>query len=252
MQLSIVLFTLLLLLCCAATTHGGINIIAGALDISDRKYGDDRIESMLLDVEHPEDVKSLDLSGNMLTRVPACLSRFSNLLALDLSANWLKVLGNGCFRGLKSLQLLDISKNRLVKLRTGYFDGVEGLQILSVSSNRLKFIQDKCFDSLKDLCSLDLSSNLLTKVFGVLEGLPKLQDLNLENNPTLSSVDARALDKRFRKAVKLDYNVLLEPCYDQPMRFQFSEVLRIILLPSLLGIAAALVPVILFLRYGKT
>ncbi len=73
-------------------------------------------ETLFLQVEDPEEVKSLDLSGFGLESIPVSLSRFTHLKKLNLAQNALQSLDSHDTNLLNQLEDLNLSNNQLEKL----------------------------------------------------------------------------------------------------------------------------------------
>ena len=131
-------------------------------------------EEKLLDFEN---LKEINLNGNLLTRVP-CLP--SNLEVAEFSKNRIKEFS--ICMSLKSLRFLDLSVNNLTSasLYDGIFERFERLKHLSLESNSLDRIPTKMPGS---IAFLNLKNN---KIHTILNdsflNLRNLQVLILESN----------------------------------------------------------------------
>ncbi|XP_059183411.1 uncharacterized protein LOC131962426 [Centropristis striata] len=134
----------------------------------------------------PSTVTGLDLSENRFAKLQS--GDFKNLsfvTELDLRRNYITQLGARAFVGLISLKKLNLNNNRLSKLGDYVFDGLGNLTELTMFRNHMKTVASTSFKSLTSLRFLDLSNNKLshmTKVHSIIQHLPNLWKLFLENN----------------------------------------------------------------------
>lgn len=151
----------------------------------------------------PENVKTLNLSDNHISEIPADL--FDELTGLEnfymernkltslpkglfkncKNLNWISFTGNeittlkdGTFEGLDNLTILDFEKNKINKIESHAFEGMPKLQQLSFEENELETMPDDCLKPLKgSLIELFLGSNqlsVLPKAIGECESLVEL------------------------------------------------------------------------------
>ncbi|CAG2196159.1 TLR13 [Mytilus edulis] len=97
-------------------------------------------------------------SNRNLTNIPTVAS---NVVALDLSCNCIKVVENKTFLYLKVLRELNLSSNKLEWLDQGAFLGLKNLQSLILRKNQLAYnsehFANSIFKPLKSLTYLDLT-----------------------------------------------------------------------------------------------
>lgn len=154
-------------------------------------------------------LKTLDLSGNLITGLSGETSFNQNLLALDVSNNLIQNIRGSPFRILCSLEVLnlsgnaidfipadsfcgvrllalDLAENNLTEVTDDSFDALSTLQQLNLSKNQIVSLSENCFSSLQRLQQLDLSWNKLMYVSpGTLQGLPSLSRLMIAGNAAL-------------------------------------------------------------------
>jgi len=149
-------------------------------------------------------VRSLDLSGNLLTNINVDLSHFKALKTINLSGNRLTQLTS--IYQLPSLQNLDISNNKLIALprlplkiqkinasknQIAVVDCIlklSKLKELNLSNNSIVGIASSFFQecNLDKLERLDLSHNNLDCIAISIRSLSKLNYLNISNNNLVS------------------------------------------------------------------
>ncbi|XP_045145609.1 podocan-like protein 1 [Echinops telfairi] len=96
-------------------------------------------------------LRSLDLAGNELTRLPTGLP--SSLLALRLPRNQLRALEPQPLAGLVQLQELSLAYNRLRvgDIDLGTWHGLQALKVLDLSHNELSFVPPDLPEALEEL-----------------------------------------------------------------------------------------------------
>nr|QFE31825.1 toll-like receptor 22 [Sillago sinica] len=155
----------------------------------------------------PSRVRALDLSSNKISKIHQSDFKNLSLVAdLNLKRNRVSQIDAGAFAYLISLKILNLNRNRLEKLGDNVFDGLSNLTDLRFNTNRLKVVTSASFKSLTSLKFLDLSNNklhTLQKLNLILQNLPNLETLSVENNDittfkswelTKSSLRLRSLD----------------------------------------------------------
>lgn len=118
-------------------------------DLSSRRL--ESLEDELVADIADSHVTNLDLSGNLLTAIPASVASFQSIRLLNLSSNQIRDLPPEICQlsGLESLEL----KHNLMKGLPSKFGRLKSLKILNLSSNQ--------FDQLPvQLCELDGLSEL--------------------------------------------------------------------------------------------
>ena len=122
-------------------------------------------------------LESLDLSHNKIKKLPAGLTKLTQLRRLQLSFNQITRVEENLLGLLPQLKHLDLRKNRLRQLSLGS----TSLETLDLSENRLQGvapIQLFC----PELLHLNLSSNKLARLSFEEDDFPQLQYLNLSRN----------------------------------------------------------------------
>lgn len=155
----------------------------------------------------PSTVKGFDLSANHISTIQ--VSDFQNLphlTQLDLKNNSISHIDTGAFAGLISLKNLSLNNNKLVHLGDDLFGGLRNLTELQIHSNRITVVAPTCFRSLTSLEVLDISHNKLhrlTQVHSVLQHLPNLKYLSIQNN-SLASFQSWELTNSSLELTSLD------------------------------------------------
>lgn len=127
-----------------------------------------------------------DCSERGLREVPWSLS--PNISSLWLGYNFITVLGPRSFPLLPGLRLLSLVHNRLELMHSQALLGLGLLQELDLSHNHLTVLSPETFLPLASLARLNLGSNRLEELEpGVLDALPQLRALFLQDNPWVCS-----------------------------------------------------------------
>lgn len=128
----------------------------------------------------------MDCSERGLREVPWSLS--PNTSTLWLGYNFITVLGPRSFALLPRLRLLSLLHNRLELIHSQALLGLGLLQELDLSHNHLTVLTPETFLPLSSLATLNLGSNRLGELEpGVLDALPQLRALFLQDNPWVCS-----------------------------------------------------------------
>ena len=144
-------------------------------------------------------LKTLILSNNRLTELPANLAQFTpSLKTLNVSFNMLSsVAFNGSFSALLSLRELDLRSNNIFQILLDDFGWLQGIPLntLSLSECSLLTIEPGAFRHMTELSMLSLSRNLighttLEAIFSAIGNSSQLAHLELSDmflpNLTLS------------------------------------------------------------------
>ncbi|KAK6763326.1 hypothetical protein RB195_023870 [Necator americanus] len=151
--------------------------LCGALCLAGRKMKE--FPSVLSTKYDLSDLVSLDLSGNRLSDVPACVCESRSLESLRLRDNILRSIPLNIFY-LRSLTVLDLSNNKIVHLPLSLFE--LPLEIVLLNGNRLDSIPHEIRQLSSTLAELDLSCNLLRSIPVDIALLKMLRVLNLRRN----------------------------------------------------------------------
>ncbi|NWZ36467.1 LRC26 protein, partial [Brachypodius atriceps] len=128
----------------------------------------------------------VDCSERGLREVPWSLS--PNTSTLWLGYNFITVLGPRSFPLLPRLRLLSLLHNRLELIHSQALLGLGLLQELDLSHNHLTVLTPETFLPLTGLATLNLGGNRLGELEpGVLDALPQLRALFLQDNPWVCS-----------------------------------------------------------------
>ncbi|XP_053560898.1 SLIT and NTRK-like protein 1 [Bombina bombina] len=159
------------------------------------------------------------LHGNSLTRLfPNEFANFYNAVSLHMENNGLHEIVPGAFLGLQLVKRLHINNNKIKSFRRHTFLGLDDLEYLQADFNLLRDIDPGAFRDLNKLEVLILNDNLIstlpTNVFqyvpithldlrgnrvktlpyeGVLEQIPGIAEILLEDNPWDCSCDLLSL-----------------------------------------------------------
>lgn len=151
----------------------------------------------------------LSLVGTGIEKLPASVTGFSELCALDLGKNQIQnILGNGDILGLKALKFLSLHDNHLQSLPVRFLRTLPQLQKLNLSMNKLGPIlelPEGLFST--NLTVLDLSHNQLCEIpRGNFSFLSQLQELWLSGN-NISSLSNESLQGlRWLRTLDLSWN----------------------------------------------
>jgi Leucine-rich repeat (LRR) protein len=110
-------------------------------------------------------VRELRLSEQYLPVVPEIVNRFTNLSALFLSGNNIRVLEADAFHGLSGLEKLNLSENRISSVQKHAFRGLNSrLRSLDLSINKIATLQDpNAFDQFSELGFFCFSRNPIAR-----------------------------------------------------------------------------------------
>ncbi|XP_074652554.1 uncharacterized protein LOC141906953 [Tubulanus polymorphus] len=131
----------------------------------------------------PPQISSLRISSWRVKSINDLnLSRFTQLIVLDLSKNSLSTIGaTNVFFGMGKLRALQLSFNKLTSLMPGVFNGLRALGSLDLSHNEIYSLEDGVFAHLNQLTELRLKGNNLTNVSSTnLTGLSPLSLVTID------------------------------------------------------------------------
>uniref|UniRef100_A0A8B9CDX4 Leucine rich repeat containing 32 n=1 Tax=Anser brachyrhynchus TaxID=132585 RepID=A0A8B9CDX4_9AVES len=160
---------------------------------------------------HPN-VNKIDLSGNLIQRIPEMpLPFYTSLQCLDLSSNQISFIVPGVFAHMTSLLEINLANNHLYELAQNGTEGIgllpkveildlshnslyngmaeyfikqaPALRYLSLADNSIIMISHKMFQGSPGLVEIDLQSNIIMEIEeGAFETLVNLSKLNLSMN----------------------------------------------------------------------
>lgn len=145
------------------------------LDLGNNAIADGGFPNSMKELENLIDI---NLSGNRLTRLPACIKKMKNLSRLNLSNNNVEDV-HGMDRLLK-MQILVLDNNRLSSIFKD-ISHMKRLEVLHCSHNNIREIGPE-IKQLKALQELDLSDNKILVLPVDLFMLPNLQSFNANHN----------------------------------------------------------------------
>ncbi|XP_008568310.1 PREDICTED: platelet glycoprotein Ib alpha chain [Galeopterus variegatus] len=109
-------------------------------------------------------LETLDLSHNMLKKLPSLGQALPNLITLDVSFNQLDSLSPGALEGLNQLHELSLRGNNLATLPPGLLAPTTQLQKLNLADNNLHELPHGLLDGLEELDTLYLQGNMLRTI----------------------------------------------------------------------------------------
>ena len=124
-------------------------------------------------------VKTLDLEGNALGKLPPSIMYLKSLKDLELRNCRLKEIPENIGR-LKKLRELDVSHNQLTEIPAA-IKGCISLERLCVKNNKIKVLPKELFE-IKSLAILEAGNNLLTEVPDKIARQCELRNINLSRN----------------------------------------------------------------------
>ncbi|VBB31532.1 unnamed protein product [Acanthocheilonema viteae] len=128
-------------------------------------------------------LEHLYLKNNLISSIETgrLFQVFKNLEVLDLSENMLTKVPS--FKELFNLRQIHLNHNKISKIETLAFSSNKKLQLISLQNNQITAMSRNSFDSLDELVILNLANNAIKKIERVmLDGMRNLQQLNLRNN----------------------------------------------------------------------
>uniref|UniRef100_A0A023GK05 Putative leucine-rich repeat lrr protein n=1 Tax=Amblyomma triste TaxID=251400 RepID=A0A023GK05_AMBTT len=148
-------------------------------------------------------LRTLDLSGNKLTSLPASISRFELLKHLTVANNRIAFLPDSLCKLMK-LETLNLASNNLTRLPDTLCQ-LSNLRNVNLSDNRISTFP-QCFCGLKHLDVLDLSRNRISEVPDYVGEL-HATELNLNQNQ-ISMVSESLANCPRLKVLRLEENCL--------------------------------------------
>lgn len=169
---------------------------------------------------HPDEVTHLKLQRSGLTEVPAEISKFKNLIELDLSDNDITSV-SGKLTGLANLQVLNLSGNELKEIPD--VSQLKSLLVLNLSGNQIA----GGTVSSEHLERLYLNNNKLTAIPGGIAGLKHLKSLYLHFNG-ITVLDENLLGIKSLEILMVQYNKIK----DEPDAFANTGLLKYVFFPQ--------------------
>lgn len=170
----------------------------------------------------PEGVTSLKLRKQGLTEVPSDLSKFKNLVELDLSDNEITDF-SGKLAGLPNLQILNLSGNKLTVIPTDICN-LKSLKSLNLNSNLIASGSLGCLNGLERLY---LSHNELTTLPAGITDIPSLKAIHLQSNK-LTTLDEKLAKMPNLEVLFVQFNKIVE----EPNVFRESQIINYIFSPQ--------------------
>ncbi|MCA0429862.1 MAG: leucine-rich repeat domain-containing protein [Bacteroidetes bacterium] len=185
---------------------------------ADRVEYDDLISAKL----DPTIVTSLKLRKQGLTEIPSDLSKFVNLIELDLSDNEITDFTSK-LNGLPNLQVINLSGNKLTTIPTDICN-LKGLKTLNLSSNKITSGSISC---LTELERLYLNNNLFETLPTGITEIQSLKSIYLHSNKLT------ALDEGLLKLNNLQVLfVQLNKIAIEPNSFKHNLILNYMFIPQ--------------------
>ena len=200
-----------------------------------------------------ENLIKLDLTGNLLTRVPFNLSKqfpslrilllddnlietlsagdfigMKYLIKLSLTNNKLSTIGDGTFIHMSKLRQLILSDNQISSLSSGCLQGIKSLETLTFDKNKISVLPSNIFDSFQNSgnMAISLSFNLLTEIpNGLFSKMTNFEHFQALNN-LITKIGATAFNNITASQINLHNNSISNL---KPNFFAASSIFNIIL-----------------------
>lgn len=163
----------------------------------------------------PDEVTSLKLAHLGLTEVPSEISKFKNLIELDLSDNEISSTG-GKLSGLNNLQKLNLSGNKLTDIPSEV-NGLKSLLVLNLSGNEITGGSV----SAEHLERLYLNNNKLSSIPSGIANLKHLKGLYLYMN-NITVLEENLLNIKTLEILLVQYNKIK----DEPDAFKHTGIIK--------------------------
>ena len=170
---------------------------------------------------HPNEVTSLKLAHLGLTEVPSEISKFKNLVELDLSDNEISSTG-GKLSGLNNLQTLNLSGNKLTDIPSDV-NGLKSLLVLNLSGNEITGGSI----SAEHLERLYLNNNKLSSIPSGIANLKHLKGLYLYMN-NITVLEENLLNIKTLELLLVQYNKIK----DEPDAFTHTGIIKYAFYPQ--------------------
>uniref|UniRef100_A0A1B0CEX4 Putative membrane glycoprotein lig-1 n=1 Tax=Lutzomyia longipalpis TaxID=7200 RepID=A0A1B0CEX4_LUTLO len=176
---------------------------------------------------HLPNVRMLDMSGNMLQRVPrGTFQQMPQLRSLNLAQNGILGLDDDSLAGLMRLESLDLKDNRIVHLHERSLATVPTLIDLNLQNNRLEEISNQLLVNLPQLKRLDLSRNSISLIPPeTFRQTRSIEALDLSSN-SMRELPASLAGLTELREIDLSYNNLVDLPPDVIASWRSLEELR--------------------------
>lgn len=175
-----------------------------------------------------ERLRHLSLQGNLIERVPAgAFEALGELDVLNLSLNFIREIDGALFNQTNRLIELNLSHNSIATLTATTLAHLSELTTLELAHSALESIEAGAFDATPKLTKLDVSHNLLKEIYSgwqppelsvlllddnllaelgahILDGMPRLETLQIANNPFKCSVLREFIRLAMARTVAID------------------------------------------------
>lgn len=172
------------------------HLLRGVSHLNTLDLTDNKLSHLPTDVFSHAPLHSLVLKNNLFEDTDAeWLSDNSSVTWLDLSGNLLTKVPAGLLEKLPHLENLDLANNHLEKISATSLDPLTKLERLNLQGNKLNTLDASIFQNTHNLTNLFLSRNKLQKLpQNLFEGLAQLQHLSLDDNQ-LKNIPPGLLDQ---------------------------------------------------------
>ena len=153
---------------------------------------------------NPDAVTSLKLRKQGLTEIPSDLSKFKNLVELDLSDNEIGDFSSKLI-GLPNLEVLNLSGNNLTTIPADLCE-LKKLKTINLSSNKISSGSFSCLTSLERVF---LNNNELTSLPAGITEMQSLKSLYLHFNK-LTDLDEKLIQLKNLEVLLVQFNNIAE------------------------------------------
>lgn len=150
----------------------------------------------------------LDLAFNYIDVVEEkAFIGLKRLKYLYFGGNLIDSLKNDTFRAVPNIELLDLSKNQISEVESRAFSMLKKLQRLHISQNQISRLPRGVFNDLKSIVQIDLSQNAIETIEeGAFSGLTTLRTLEIGFNRIWSMSDTIFADLKNLEGLFLALN----------------------------------------------
>lgn len=126
----------------------------------------------------------LDISDNLLTKVPADVTNLSNLKELSIGSNQITSIDSFVFPS--SITKLLVSNTSIESIsQMKFHNDISNIEVASFFLNPLKTISDDAFTHMRNMTKVQIDLCKLTRLPAALKSCPNLATANLFNNPDM-------------------------------------------------------------------